>query len=101
MPTRNISLTDHFDRFVEQQIKVGQYRNASEVMRDGLRLLEQRNREDKEKLQRLRSLVAEGLTQVGRGQDITFEDEIQLDRAIDRIDREAATIARQRRPRKK
>jgi len=40
MPTRNINLTDHFDRFVQRQIDIGQYKNASEVLRAGLRLLE-------------------------------------------------------------
>ncbi len=48
MPTRDINLTDHFDQFVGSEIKAGRYRNASEVMRAGLRLLEQQSREDRE-----------------------------------------------------
>ena len=42
MPTRNINLTDHFDRFIEAEVGAGRFGNASEVVRDGLRLLEQR-----------------------------------------------------------
>lgn len=41
MPTRNINLTDHFDRFIEAGIAAGRYQNASEVVRAALRLLEQ------------------------------------------------------------
>ena len=33
MPIRNINLTDHYDRFVENEIAVGRYKNAREVLR--------------------------------------------------------------------
>ena len=36
----NVSLGSHFDEFVEAQVKNGRFRNASEVVRAGLRLLE-------------------------------------------------------------
>jgi antitoxin ParD1/3/4 len=54
-----VNLTEHLDRFVEHQVEGGKYRNASEVMRAGLRLLEQQSREDGEKLKLLKSLAAE------------------------------------------
>ena len=38
----NVSLTEHLDKFVGQQVDTGRYRSASEVVREGLRLLEQR-----------------------------------------------------------
>ena len=38
----NVSLTEHLDKFVGQQVKTGRYSSASEVVREGLRLLEQR-----------------------------------------------------------
>ena len=40
MPTRNINLTDHLDDFIEGGVASGRYKNASEVVPDGLRLLE-------------------------------------------------------------
>lgn len=39
--TRNISLPPQQDAFVERLVSLGRYRTASEVVRDGLRLLEQ------------------------------------------------------------
>jgi antitoxin ParD1/3/4 len=90
MPTRNINLTEHFDRFVEKQIGGGRYRNASEVMRAGLHLLEQQTREEKEKLALLRALAAEGFGQLNQGRGIAIEDERQLADVISRIGRQAA-----------
>jgi len=42
--TRNIALTAHFDEFVQSKVDSGRYQTASEVVRDGLRLLEERER---------------------------------------------------------
>jgi antitoxin ParD1/3/4 len=38
----NVSLTRHFDDFVKNQVTSGRYHSASEVIRDALRLLEER-----------------------------------------------------------
>ena len=52
----SISLGDHFNDFVEQQISSGRYTSASEVIRAGLRLLQ----DYETKLDRLRELIREG-----------------------------------------
>ncbi len=41
----SVSLGSHFDDFVQKQVSAGRYKNASEVIRAGLRLLE--NEENK------------------------------------------------------
>jgi antitoxin ParD1/3/4 len=46
MPTRNISLTNEQNAFVEKLVKAGEYQNVSEALRDALRALEQRRREE-------------------------------------------------------
>ena len=52
----SVSLGNHFDDFINQQIERGRFNSASEVVRAGLRLLE----EQEIKLERLRRSLAEG-----------------------------------------
>jgi len=52
----SISLGAHFDEFIAQQLQSGRYGSASEVVRTGLRLLE----EAEARRQHLRKLLAEG-----------------------------------------
>lgn len=60
MPTRNINLTPQLDNFVDSRIRNGQYANASEVLRAGLRALEREEREDRARLKALRSALKAG-----------------------------------------
>ena len=53
----SVSLGNYFDEFVKDQIQSGRYKNVSEVIREGLRLLE--NEEGKVKI--LRAAVQEGI----------------------------------------
>ncbi|RFU13685.1 type II toxin-antitoxin system ParD family antitoxin [Rhodobacteraceae bacterium W635] len=52
----SVSLGDHFAGFIDQKVKEGRYGSASDVIRAGLRLLE----EEEAKLAHLRDLIAEG-----------------------------------------
>jgi antitoxin ParD1/3/4 len=67
MPTRNISLTPEQDAFVEKVVKAGDYQNASEAVRDALRALQQRRREDALKLKVLRTQVKAGVDALEAG----------------------------------
>lgn len=87
MPTRNINLTDHFNDFVESQIASGHFKNASEVMRAGLRLLEQQAKEDEAKLAVLRGLASEAFAALDRGEGTLLEGEQPLADFIARIGR--------------
>jgi len=70
MITEDIRLTAHFEQFVEEQIKTGQYENVSEVFRAGLRLLEAQEQERMLKLDCLRQAAKEGFEQLDRGEGI-------------------------------
>jgi antitoxin ParD1/3/4 len=77
MPTRNFNLTDYFDRFIAENVDSGRYKNASEVVRDALRALQDRQHEDKIKLGRLREAIQEGADDIDRGNYIDLaENEI-------------------------
>ena len=67
MVTKNVNLTDHFHRFIDANVEAGRFQNASEVVREGLRLLEQRQREDDLKVERLRQAVEAGRQDARRG----------------------------------
>ena len=64
MPTRNVVLTDHQATLVEQLVTSGRYQNASEVLREGLRLVEQREAEGAHRLEALRAAVQLGANPV-------------------------------------
>lgn len=53
----SVSLGNYFDQFVEMKISQGRYKNASEVIRAGLRLLE----EDESRIAALKSAIDEGV----------------------------------------
>ena len=75
MPTRNVNLSPQQDRFITRSVDRGRYRNASEVVRDGLRLLEQQQREDELKLKALRRIANQAFSQIdlGDNQELTVE----------------------------
>lgn len=95
MPTRNVNLTAHFDRFVEEQVASGKFKNASEVMRAGLRLLEQHTLEDQQKLDTLRAMADQAFEQLDRGEGTTFDRDEQL---ADFIGQAGRRVARRKGP---
>ncbi len=77
MPARNVSLTDHLDQFVDASVASGQFQNASEVVREALRLLERQRREDDLKLEALRQAIEIGRRDAAAGRTVNVEvDEI-------------------------
>ncbi len=66
--TLNISLTPELDRFINARVASGRYQSASEVVREGLRLLEEREEHRQTALQELRQLIAVGLEEAKRGE---------------------------------
>ncbi|GAB6050815.1 hypothetical protein JCM16106_16640 [Hydrogenophilus islandicus] len=70
MPT-SVALSPHFETFIRQQVDSGRFNNVSEVVRAGLRLLEEREAEQAAKLQALREAIAVGLAS---GPDLSEEE---------------------------
>ena len=90
MPTRNVNLTEDFDSFIEAGITSGRFSNASEVVREGPRLLEQRELEDKAKIEWLRAAAKEGFDDIERGDYVTLRSGKAIDDFIDQLGEEAS-----------
>jgi len=78
----NVSLTPELDHFVQSRLASGLYQTASEVVREGLRLLEERERTHAAALAELRAKIRRGVEQADRGElldgEAVFEEIRQL-----------------------
>ena len=73
-PARNVVLTDRQEELIKNLVKSGPYQNVSEVLRAGLRLLEQQEAEDAGKLKALRAAARIGVDELDRGEFKEFAD---------------------------
>ncbi|MBK9428328.1 MAG: type II toxin-antitoxin system ParD family antitoxin [Gammaproteobacteria bacterium] len=78
MPTRNIVLTDHQSKLIDRLVTSGRYQNASEVLRDGLRLVERAEAEARARLKALREAARVGIADAdaGRFHDFASADDL-------------------------
>jgi antitoxin ParD1/3/4 len=89
MPTRNINLTEHIDHFVEREVSSGRYSNASEIVREALRLLEEQEQEWEAKLQVLRQAAEQGFAKIDQGQGIVLKSKKALGQFFAVVEAEA------------
>jgi len=73
MATRNVLLPPTLDEFVDGLVATGEYSTASEVIRDGLRVLERQRTEYDIRLTALRAALAEGDTALEVGQYVDVD----------------------------
>ncbi len=92
MPTRNVVLTDHQAALVEQLVQSGRDPNASEVLREGLRMVAQRDAEDIYRLEALRQAAQEGMADIDAGRFKTFETKQGLREHLQAIAAKARTV---------
>jgi antitoxin ParD1/3/4 len=78
MPTRNVVLTVYQADLVEKLVASGRYQNASEVLRDGLRLVENREAEEKARLKALREAARTGIADIDAGRFRSFDSPADL-----------------------
>ncbi len=77
----NFSLTPSLEQFVRDRANSGDYNNASEVVRDAIRLLKRAEDRRALKMERLRAAIRDGDEALARG-DIT---EVNSDRELDEL----------------
>ncbi len=82
MATTSLSLGEHWEVYIKNEVTSGRYGSASEVVRDALRAMEER----KSKLNALRSHLAHGAKQAESGE---FIDNFTMDTLINDLDNKA------------
>ena len=81
MANTSLSLGEHWETFIKNEVASGRYGSASEVVRDALRTLEER----KCKLDALRAHLAQGAQQAERGE---FVEDYSIETIISELDEE-------------
>ena len=74
MPTRNVVLTERQSAFVASLVSSGRYQNASEVMREGIRLVERQEAENEARLSAMRDAASLGITDIAEERFRDFEE---------------------------
>ncbi|MCW5232433.1 type II toxin-antitoxin system ParD family antitoxin [Verminephrobacter eiseniae] len=90
MPTRNVVLSEHQQDFVETLVQSGRYQNASEVLREGLRLVERREQLEAAKLQALQQAAHTGWADVAAGRYTDVPD-TRLEDFVGQLGQQAAS----------
>ena len=75
MANTSLTLGDHWEVFIKNEVASGRYGSASEVVRDALRTLEER----KAKQEALRQHLAEGAQQAARGEFVSQSIDEMMD----------------------
>jgi antitoxin ParD1/3/4 len=84
----NVHLTPELEQLVQNRVKSGRYNSASEVVREALRLLEQRDEVFTLRKDEIRSQIEEGWQSARRGEFVDGDE------VFDRIDAELKALER-------
>ena len=90
MPTRNVVLTDRQSEFIAKLVSSGSYQNASEVLREGIRLVERQELENEARLKMLREAAKPGIADIEAGRFQSFDAPESLRRHLGAL--AAATV---------
>ena len=88
MPARNVVLTEHHEKVISDLVASGRYQNASEVLREGLRLIEERDSRDTARLKILQEAARAGFADFDAGRFIELEDDA-IENVIGALGRQA------------
>lgn len=70
----NVHLTPELESLVQSKVKTGRYNSASEVVREALRLLEEKDRVRRLQIQELRKKINQGWASLERGEGVDGEE---------------------------
>jgi antitoxin ParD1/3/4 len=88
----NVSLTPQLERLVKEKVKSGRYLSSSEVVREGLRLLDERDRLADERFQTLKREIAIGIEQADRGELDPLDLDVIYQEVLARVEAEKRDV---------
>ena len=83
----NVSLTPELEQFVQNKVQSGLYYSASEVIREGLRMLQEKEMLKQIQIEELRKEIQKGIEQADRGELVDGEEVFETIRAKSRARR--------------
>lgn len=92
MPTQNVNLTTELELFVKEQVRGGNFNNASEVHRAALASMRRNEEERQARLARLRGEIQKGIESIDAGDFLAVASEEEEDRFF--AEQEAAALDR-------
>ncbi len=93
METQTIKLSERESEFVRRSVLEGRYKDANEVVEAGLRLLEQREEEERLALERLRAEVKKGMDDLEAGRYVEINGPEEMSLVFDEVKRRVAARA--------
>jgi antitoxin ParD1/3/4 len=87
-----VVLTEHHEKIITDLVASGRYQNASEVLREGVRLIEERDRREAAKLTLLQEAVRAGFDDIAAGRFVELETH-ELEAFIGNLGRHAESDA--------
>lgn len=93
----NVSLTKELETMVNDKVASGNYHSASEVIREGLRLLQEQDQRKAAEIAYLKAEIQVGLDELDRGEYTTYTDET-LHLLFEEIKREGRANLKKRQP---
>ncbi|MGI2907462.1 type II toxin-antitoxin system ParD family antitoxin [Tolypothrix sp. VBCCA 56010] len=83
----NVSLTLELEQFIKDKVNSGKYNSVSEVIGEALRLLDERDRFQEQRLAELKAKIREGIEELERGEGIDGEEVFaELEEDIRRVE---------------
>lgn len=89
MPTHQVVLSEHHEALISDLVDSGQFRNANEVVEEGLRLVEADRKSDAAKEQKMREAVQAGLEDLKNGRSVSLRDRNEIDSHIRKLGKRA------------
>ena len=83
MPTRNVVLTEHQEELIAALVAAGRYQNASEVLREGVRLVERREAEFRARLEAFQQAAQRGWDDVDAGRYTELDEHTLAEHVAD------------------